>query len=255
MNIGLFFLLLCVASASLLSQTPEAPPASSEASEAHPAGVASTSTSAIVPGLDRLQNVASQAAIEIGALHIEKWKANSAAKSAAQEDADSVQRNLTSALPRLIDGVRGAPEDVNAEFKLYRNLNALYDVFSTVTEATRVFGEKSQYEALSQQLQVIGSTRRKLGESLEQLTATTQNQIKQMRTQIKAQQEQLADAQTATEDARKQLVLARGELAKKAAPKKKTVAKKPAAAGVPNSNSPGSNPNGQTGTGATTPKS
>jgi hypothetical protein len=252
MNIGSFFLLLCVASAPLLSQTPEAPPVSAE----HPAGVASTSTSTIAPELDRLQTVASQAAIEIGALHIEKWKANSGAKSAAQADADSVQRNLTSALPRLIDGVRGAPEDVNAEFKLYRNLNALYDVFSTVTEATRVFGQKSQYEALSQELQVIGSTRRKLGESLEQLTATTQNQLKQMRTQIKAQQEQLADAQAATEDAHKQLVLVQAELAKKAVPKKKTVAKKPAAAGsVPNSNSPGSNPNGQTGTSATTPKS
>src|SRR5271169_2594072 len=249
-------LLLLLASVSMLSQIPETQPASSAGSGEKPASDASTAKTSIVTDLDRLQAVASQAALDIGQLHLEKWKANNNAKSAAQADADSVQRNLTSALPGLIDAVRSAPEDVNASFKLYRNLNALYDVFGTLTEATRVFGQKSEYQALSQQLQVISSTRRKLGEGLEQLTATTQNQINQLRVQNKSQQEQLAAAQAAVAEARKEVVLARAEPPKKTATKKKSVAKKPApAAGASNTNTPSSNPNGQTGAAAAVPKS
>jgi len=253
MEIVLTFVLLLFASASMMSQTPEAPSASSENSGARSASIATTATSTITPDLDRLQTVASQAALQIGGLRIEKWKANGGARSAAQADADSVQRNLTLALPGLIDAVRSAPEDVNAEFKLYRNLDALYEVFGTLTEVTRVFGQKGDYEALAQQLQVIGSTRRKLGESLEQLTATAQNQLNQMRAQIKAQQEQLAAAAAAPP---KPIVVAQAEAPKKAAPKKKSVAKKPASAGSgSNPNSPSSNSNGQTSAVTNAPKS
>lgn len=255
MNIGLSFAVVLLASASLLSQTAEAPPTGAENSTARPAPVANASTSTIAPDLDRLETVASQAVIEIGLLRIEKWKATSDARSAAQADADSVQRNLSSALPGLIAAVRSSPDDVNASFKLYRDLNALYDVLGTLTEATRVYGHKGDYEALVQQLQVIGSTRRKLGEALERLTATTQNKLQQMQVQIKAQQEQLAAAQSAAAEARKQVVLAQTEPPKKPAPKRKTVAKKPpAAVGATNSNSSSSNSTGPTATGAAVPK-
>ncbi len=155
----------------------------------------------------------------------------------------------------MIAAVRARPDDVNAAFKLYRNLNALYDVFGTVTDATRIFGQKGQYEALSQQLQVLGSERRKLGESLEQLTATTQRELNQMRLQIKDQQDQLAAAKAAAEEARREVVLAQAETPKKAAPKKKPVAKKPAVSSTSSSaNSSGSNAAAQATTGAVSPK-
>jgi hypothetical protein len=252
MKIGLCFVLLLFASASILSQTPEAPLASSASSGEKPASDGSAPKASVLPDLDRLETVASQVALHIGRLRIDKWKASSGAKSAAQADADSVQRNLSSALPALIGALRSAPEDVNAEFKLYRNLNALYDVFGTLTDATRVFGQKSEYEALSQQLQVISSVRRKLGEGLELLTATRERELNQMRIQIKAQQEQLAAAAAPP----KQIVVAQTEPPKKPAPKKKTVAKKPAsAASGSNGNSQGSNSTVQMGVGATAPKS
>src|SRR5271157_4122394 len=194
MKTGLSLLLVLFDSDSMHSQKPAAPvPPPATASEA-PASDTSTSTSTITSDLDRLQAAASQVAADIGRLRIEKWKANGDAKNAAQADASSVQRNLTLALPGLIDAVRSTPGNVNAEFKLYRNLNALYDVFGSLTEASRVSGRKGEYDALSQQLQVIGSVRRKLGEDLEQLTATQERELDQMRIQIKDQKEQLAAA-------------------------------------------------------------
>ena len=197
-----------------------------------------------MPDLERLQTAASQAADVIGRLHIGKWKASGEAKSAAQADANSVQRNLTAAMPGMIAAVRAAPDDVNAEFKLYRNLNALHEVFGTVVDATRLYGPRGDYEELAQQMRTFEAVRRKLGERLERLTADTQHHLDQLRAQIKTQQDQLTASQAETADARKQLQLAQAELAKKPAPKKKTVAKKPAATGS------GSNPN-TTGTGST----
>ncbi len=257
MKTGLSLLLLLVfLSASLRAQTPEVPSSSLASATEKSATTADAPKSSTLPDLDKLQAVASEASADIGQLHIEKWKANSSAKSNAQADADSVRHNLTSALPGLIDAVRSAPDDLNAEFKLYRNLNALYDVFGTLAEATRVFGQKSEYEAMSQQLHVIGSSRRKLGEGLEQSTATAQDQLNQLRTQVKDQREKLVAAEAAAAEARKELVLAQNVPPKKPATKKKSVAKKPASAGSnSNTNPSGSDPNGQTATGTPAPKS
>jgi DNA repair exonuclease SbcCD ATPase subunit len=243
-------LLLLLGSIPVLSQAPE-PPATQPAG----ATVANDSNS-IAPDLDKLQTASSAAAETIGRLNIGKWKASGEAKSAARADADSVKRNLTSAMPGMIAAVRATPDDINAEFKLYRNLSALHEVFGTVVDAMRLYGPKSDYEALAQQMQTFESARRKLGEGLERLTAETQRNLDQLRTQIKTQQDQLAASQAETADARKQLALAQAELAKKLAPKKKTVAKKPAApANTPGPNTPATNSGVQPPTSSPPPKS
>jgi hypothetical protein len=242
-------LLLLFAATPVLSQAPE-PPA------AQPAGsTAANDSNLIVPDLDKLQTTSSEAAETIGRLNIGKWKASGEAKSVAQADADSVKRNLTAAMPGMIAAVRAAPDDINAEFKLYRNLSALHEVFGTVVDATRLYGPKGDYEALAQQMRTFESARRKLGEGLERLTANTQHNLDQLRVQIKTQQDQLASSQAETADARKQLALAQAELAKKPAPKKKTVAKKSAATGSnPNPSTTGASPNSQPATTSPPPK-
>jgi hypothetical protein len=148
----------------------------------------------LASSLDRLQSTASQANLNIGHMRIEKWKADNASKQQAQGNADSLQRNLSSALPGLIANFRGAPQDLNAGFKLYRNLNALYDVFASFTESAGAFGPKNDYEALAQQLGVVDSTRRELGDYLDSLTASTQSQINQLRSQLAVLQQQAATA-------------------------------------------------------------
>src|SRR4029077_8170826 len=102
--------------------------------------------------------------------------------------------NLSSALPGLIASFRAAPQDPSAGFKLYRNLNALYDVFASFTEATGAFGPKNDYETLMQQLSVIDTARRDLGDDLEKLTASTQAQLTQLRAQLSSMQQAAAAA-------------------------------------------------------------
>ena len=127
-----------------------------------PSPAANVTAPAAVPAalsadLDRLQAAASQANADIANMRIDKWKADNGSKQQAHANADSLQRNLTSALPGLISNVRAAPQDLTPGFKLYRNLNALYDVLTSFTEAAGAFGPRNEYEALAQQLDVTST--------------------------------------------------------------------------------------------------
>lgn len=192
----------------------------------------------VLADLDRLQAASSALDGIIGRLRIEKWKADTNSKRQAESNAESIQRNLKSALPGMITNVRSAPQDVGAEFKLYRNLNALYDVLSSLAESTGAFGPKGDYDALAQQLDVIEGVRRSLGDQLEQLTVSNQAQLDQLRTQVRSLQ---AQANTAAPP--KKIVVDDSEPAKKSSPhpKKKT---KPAST---------SDSNAQASPGATSP--
>ena len=163
-----------------------------------------------------------------------------------------MQRNLTSALPALISNVRSAPQDLGEEFKLYRNLNALYDVFASLTESTGAFGAKSDYDALAKQLDVIDSVRRNLGNALESLTASTQSELAQLRAQVHT----LQQAAAAPPSPPKKVIVDDNEPAKKTTHKKKTTTK-PAtpASDSSGSGSSGSNGGNSSATPAAAPKS
>jgi len=132
---------------------------------------------------------------------------------------------------------------------------ALYEVLGALTDASRLSGQRSQYDQLSALLETLKSIRRNLGNDLEELTASAQTQLNQLRGEVKDQQQQLAGAQKAAAEAQQQVLLAEAELAKKNAPKKKTAAKKPAAtASSSSANSASSNTSAQTSSAAGTPK-
>jgi hypothetical protein len=168
---------------------PAPPAAAASPSVTVPTPTANGMPAVLAADLDRLQSAASRAHSEIAQMRIEKWKTDSASKQQAQANAESLQRNLTSALPGLIDNFRAAPQDLGAGFKLYRNLNALYDVFASFTESAGAFGPKGDYEALVPPLDVIDSVRRDLGDDLESLTVSNQTELNQLRTQLRTLQQ------------------------------------------------------------------
>src|SRR5215470_14200542 len=138
--------------------------------------------------LEPLQQASESTQADLGKLRIEKWKVDSGSKKQALQNVESIKRNLQSALPEIIGQVQSSPEDLSATFKLYRNLDALYDVFGSVTESVGAFGSKDEFQALSNDLGAIERSRRSLGERLENLTASKEAELAQLRTQIKAMQ-------------------------------------------------------------------
>src|SRR5437879_6356027 len=114
--------------------------------------------------LAKIDQTAQAAALDVAKLRIEKWKADSRDKQQLQANADSLQRNITTALPTLTAAVRSAPQDVAANFKLYRNLNALNDVLRTLTESAGAIGPKQDFQALAEYGQAFDECRRSLGD-------------------------------------------------------------------------------------------
>lgn len=192
--------------------------------------------------LDQLQTAASQANLDIAHMRIEKWKADAASKQQAQANSDALQRNLSSALPGLIANFKAEPQNLNAGFKLYRNLNALYDVLASFTEDAGAFGPKNEYEALAQQVNIIDSVRRNIGDNIEGLTALTESELSQLRGQVHTMQQAAAAAAAATPP--KKLVVENDEAPKKAVTHKKkaTAASSGTSSTKPASGTPASAP-------------
>ena len=153
------------------------------------ARVAGSSTQPAAPPLDpelgnllqRVEQLASALNVELGRLRVEKWKADSASKQQAEADIDSLQRNLTAALPGFVVAVRNAPRNVASSFRLYRNLNALHDVLKGVAEAAGAFGPRDQFERLAAQTNELDTLRMALGKRVEALAEAQAVELAQLR--------------------------------------------------------------------------
>ena len=163
--------------------------------------------------LSKIDQTSQSASVDIARLRIEKWKADSSDKQQAQANADSVQRNMTAALPGMISAVRSSPQDMAATFKLYRNLNALYDVMKTLTEASAAFGPKQDYQSLAQYADAMDGYRRNLADYMETLAASKDAELAHLRSQTRA-------AQVAAAPAKKVIIDDNAPAAKKTAKKK-----------------------------------
>jgi hypothetical protein len=124
-------------------------------------------------------------------MRIERWKTDNRTKKEALANVDSIQRNLQGALPEIISGLRNMPESLPSTFKLYRNLDALYDVLGNVAELAGAFGSKEDIQTLSNDLTRFEGTRKLLADRLASLSEAKEAEIARLRTDLKT-------AQTAT---------------------------------------------------------
>ncbi len=177
--------------------------------------------------LAQLEATSKSAQDDLTKLRIERWKTDGSSKKQALGNVESIQRNLQTALPEMIKQLRSAPEDLPATFKLYRNLDALYDVLGSVVEAAGAFGPKDDFQALSNDLTSFEGTRKQIAERLENLATSKEQEIVRLRTDLKT-----AQAAIPAEPPKK-TVVDDTEPVKKPVVKKKPVAKKPAPATTP----------------------
>jgi hypothetical protein len=175
--------------------------------------------------LSQLDSTSKATQTDLAKLRIEKWKTDGATKKQTLGDVDSVQRNLQNALPEMMEQLRNAPEDMAATFKLYRNLDALYDVLGGLVESAGAFGPKDDFQSLSNDLNGFEGTRKQLAERMNTLATSKEQELVRLRADLKTAQAAIAAAPP------KKVVVDDNEPAKKPAPKKKPAAKKPATAG------------------------
>jgi len=177
--------------------------------------------------LSQLEATSKTTQADLTKLRIERWKTDSSSKKQTLGDVESIQRNLQNALPEMIGQLRNAPEDMPATFKLYRNLDALYDVMVGVVESAGAFGPKDDFQALSNDLNGFEGTRKQMAERMSNLATSKEQEIVRLRADLKTAQAAIPAAPP------KKIVVDDTEPAKKPAVKKKPVVKKPATAPAP----------------------
>ncbi|MFZ3263256.1 MAG: hypothetical protein WA172_04605 [Terriglobales bacterium] len=147
--------------------------------------VAYASVSEVNNILAQVKQTAAAIEADLDRAHIERWKTDGATKRQTQANVDSIQRNLQSALPEIVTQVNNSPEDMAASFKLYRNLDALYDVFGSVVESAGAFGSKDEFQSLSNDMNGLESERRALGERVQKLAGAKEEELGRLRAEVK----------------------------------------------------------------------
>jgi len=159
-----------------------APPKDS-AAKAPPVPYASVSQLNLM--LSQVEQVSQATQADLAKLRIEKWKTDSNTKRGTESDVESIQRNLQMALPEIIGQLRASPENIAITFKLYHNLDALYDVFAPVVESAGAFGPKDEFQSMQNDFNALERSRRDLAERMESLAGAKEGELTQLRGQVR----------------------------------------------------------------------
>jgi len=170
-------LLIAVATAQVTPSNPPPAPA---------APVPYSSVSELNLLLSQLEQTSQAVQLDLAKLRIEKWKTDANTKRGSQADADSIQRNLQNALPEIVAQLRNSPENLTATFKLYRNLDALYDVFASVVESAGAFGSRDEFQSLQNDFNALERSRHAVADRMETLTDTKEGELVKLRTELQA---------------------------------------------------------------------
>jgi hypothetical protein len=115
---------------------------------------------------------------DIGRLRIEKWKTDGDQKDQLQKMADSIQRNVTYAIPGLINDVESSRGSMSAAFKLYHNITIVYEYLTSLTDAAGVLGKKEEYEPLANDAAALDSARQNLSTYIEQTASQIESRAR-----------------------------------------------------------------------------
>jgi hypothetical protein len=142
--------------------------------------------------LSQVEQVSQTTQADLAKLRIEKWKTDSNTKRGTESDVESIQRNLQMALPEIIGQLRASPENIAITFKLYHNLDALYDVFGPVVESAGAFGPKDEFQSMQNDFNALERSRRDLAERMESLAGAKEGELTQLRGQVRELQAAIA---------------------------------------------------------------
>src|ERR1700730_481668 len=169
--------------------------------------------------LSQLEQASQAAQVDLAKLRIEKWKTDSGSKRQAQAHVESIERNLQSAMPEIIAVLRTSPESLTSTFKLYRNLDALYDVLGSVAESAGAFGSKDELQSLENDLSALEKSRRSFADRVETLAGAKEGEVTRLRAAL-----QNAEANNTSQPPKKIVV---DDTAPAKKPVKKKAASKP----------------------------
>ena len=112
---------------------------------------------------------------ESGASRWKMWQKLNSHKRDEKQMAAAIQRNITNAMPVLIRDVQSSRGSVSTTFKLYNNLNVVYETLDTLVETSDRDGKKSEMGPLTNDLEAMGHVRRELSAYIQQASISLDN--------------------------------------------------------------------------------
>ena len=137
---------------------------------------------------------------DLSHLRIEKWKTDSNTKKQSQSDVESIQRNLQSALPGMLNDLKNSPESAPLTFKVYRNLDALSDVMNSMVESAGAFGNKEEFQALNKDLGALEESRRSFAGRMDKVATAKETEIGQLRVALQTARAEIPPKKTVVDD-------------------------------------------------------
>ena len=150
--------------------------------------------------LGNLEQTSLQTQQDLANLRVDRWKTDGGTKRQTQSDVESIQRNLQFALPGIVTELKASPESTPVTFKLYRNLDALYDVFSSVVESAGAFGSKDEFRALDQDLGSLESSRRAFADRMDKIATAKESEIGQLRAALQSARAEIPPKKVIVDD-------------------------------------------------------
>jgi len=157
---AIIILLFCAGSSAMAQPQTQAPP--------NPQNQAAPQAPDLNAIVLQIQQATSSASVNIGKLRIEKWKTDSGQRQQLQQVADSLQKNIANAVPGLVNDVQSSRGGVVASFKLYHNLNVVYEFLSSLADAAGGLGKREEYEPLATNAAALDTARQNLSTYIEQ---------------------------------------------------------------------------------------
>lgn len=179
MKSAFYLLLALVASPQLPGQTN--PPGQTQSLQTSAPAPNASPDLALRESLITVQAMAQKSDADIAHLRIDKWKADNQSKQQSQANATSIRRNLTNAIPDLLQRLQADPGSLSANFRLYRNLNALYDSFSALVESAGAFAPQEQYASLAADLAQLDQLRHQFAERMDLLAGASDAELARLR--------------------------------------------------------------------------
>jgi hypothetical protein len=188
---------------------------------AGPAAATIPSSTIVQPALTEVQR-------SVSALNISRWKAPGEVKNAAQQNAASIQRDLSDTLPGLLNKTDAAPATVPPAFAVYRNIDALYDVLLRVCGTASLAAPQNESDALFSSLNKLEAARSQLGDAILNASQQREDQVVTLEAAVRAAATVQAQAPPP-----KATVVEDGAAPSSSAKKKKKPAAKPPASNPP----------------------
>jgi len=150
-----------------------------------PASVAAHPDIAPIRSSAILQPALADAQSAISALNISRWKAPGEVKGEAQQNAASIQRDLSDTLPGLLTRADAEPNAVPPAFAVYRNLDALYDVMLRVYGTASIAAPQNEADSLLSALRRLESARAQLGDAILSSSQADEAQMVKLQAALK----------------------------------------------------------------------